>query len=260
MVKKYSKEVYDYVARHVKGRTIHELVQMTNKALGTDFTAAKMQAYKRNYRLKSEIKYNGHKEKSKLYPPEIAEFIRMNAPGMYNKELTELINKTFDTNYSVNQIDCYKTNHHISSGLTGRFEKGHTPANKGKKMNPEAYKKCSATMFKKGHVPQNHRPVGSERVGKDGYLEIKVAEPKLWKPKHVKIYEEHHGPVPKGHKVIFLDRNKRNFDIENLALVTNAQMARLNQNHRISEFPEITKAGIVLEKYKETVRNKIKKD
>ncbi len=114
-------------------------------------------------------------------------------------------------------------------------------------------------MFKKGHTPHNHRPVGSEREGKDGYIEIKVAEPKKWVSKHKAIYEKYYGPVPKGYKVIFLDRNMRNFNIENLACVSSAELARLNQNHRISEFPEITKAGIVLEKCKEVIRSKKKK-
>ena len=115
-------------------------------------------------------------------------------------------------------------------------------------------------MFKKGHMPHNHRPVRSEREGKDGYLEIKVAEPKKWVGKHKAIYEEHFGPVPKGYKVIFLDSNKRNFDINNLACVSSAELARLNQNHRISEFPEVTKTGIVLEKYRETIRQKRKEN
>lgn len=259
MVKKYNQEVYNFVASHVKGITCEELVNLTNKTFGTEFTVTKMQSYKRNHGLKSDLRCNGSC-KRKLFPDEIEKFIRANAPGMYNKDLTELVNKTFGTNYTKNQIDCYKTNHHISSGLTGYFEKGHVPKNKGKKMNPEQYKKCAGTMFKKGNIPHNHRPVGSERVGKDGYMQVKVAEPKKWKQKHVVIYEEHYGPIPKGNKVIFLDRNIRNFNIENLACVTSAELARLNQNHRISEFSEVTKAGIVLEKYRETIRQKRKEN
>lgn len=260
MVKKYNQEVYDFVASHVKGITCEELTRLTNEALGTNFTVTAMHSYKTNHKLTSGIRYNGSDKKKKLFPDEIDKFIRENAPGMYNKDLTELVNKTFGTNYTKNQVDCYKTNHHISSGLTGHFEKGHVPKNKGKKMSKSQYEKCADTMFKKGHMPHNHRPVGSEREGKDGYLEIKVAEPKKWVGKHKAIYEEHFGPVPKGYKVIFLDSNKRNFDINNLACVSSAELARLNQNHRISEFPEVTKTGIVLEKYRETIRQKRKEN
>ena len=260
MKKKYSDEVYDFISRHVKGRTIYELVQLTNETMGTNFTVSQMRSYKRNYHLKSDIRYNGNKG-SKLFPPEIVKFIRENALGRYNKELTELVNKTFKTNYKVNQIDRFKTNNKISSGLTGHFEKGHIPANKGKKMSAEQYKKCAGTMFKKGNTPHNYRPVGSERVdAKDGYIFVKIADPNKWKLKHVAIYEEHYGPVPKGYKVIFLDKNRRNFNIENLALVSNGEMAILNKNHRISEFPEVTKAGIALEKSKTAVKKRVNKD
>lgn len=259
MIVKYSREVYEFVAAHVKGITCEELTKLTNEKLGTNFTIKAMQSYKRNHNLQSGLRYNGS-NKRKLFPDKIAEFIRANAPGMYNKDLTELVNKTFGTNYSISQVDCYKANHHISSGLTGHFEKGHIPKNKGKKMSKNQYEKCAKTMFKKGNIPHNHRPVGSERESKDGYIEIKIAEPKRWIGKHKAIYEKHYGPVPKGYKVIFLDRNNRNFDIKNLACVSSAELARLNQNHRISEFPEITKAGIALEKYCEVIRRKRKEN
>lgn len=258
MKKKYSQEVYDFIAANVKGLSTEELVNLTNEKFNLDFTTARMHSYKRNHKLKSGIRYNGWRKRKKLFPEEIDKFIRENATGMYNKDLTELVNKTFGTNYTKNQIDCYKTNHHISSGLTGHFEKGHIPQNKGKKMSEEQYKKCAATMFKKGNIPHNYRPIGSERIGKDGYMQVKVADPHTWKQKHVMIYEEHYGPIPEGNKVIFLDRNIRNFDIENLACVTSAELARLNQNHRISTFPEVTKAGLTLERYKNEVRKKRK--
>ena len=45
-------------------------------------------------------------------------------------------------------------------------------------------------MFAKGNVPPNHRPVGSERISKDGYIEVKVAEPNKWRLKQRVVYEE----------------------------------------------------------------------
>src|SRR5688572_9070081 len=61
-----------------------------------------------------------------------------------------------------------------------RFKKGSTPRNKGKKMSKELYQKCSGTMFKKGRASLNKRPLGSIRLSKDGYLEIKTQEPNKW--------------------------------------------------------------------------------
>lgn len=259
-MKRYSKEIQDFIAANVKGRANEELANLTNKKFGTDFTASKMSSYKCNHNLKSGITYNGSDKKEKLFPDEIIEFMKTNAKGLYNNELKELVNKTFGTNYSILQIENVKHRHHISSGITGYFEKGHIPQNKGKKMSAEVYEKCAGTMFKKGNIPQNYRPVGSERISKDGYLQIKVAEPDKWQQKNVYIYEQYHNvKVPKGHKVIFLDGDIRNFDVNNLALVSNNEMCRLNQNHRVSKCADITKTNITLTKLEITIRDKMKK-
>lgn len=252
---KYNEDILKFVVNNVKGRTNEYLANMVNEKFGTEFTASSMNAYKANHKLKSGIRYNGSDKKPRLFSPEITEFIRKNVKGLYNAELTDLVNKTFKTCYNVDQIGNYKMRLHISSGLTGYFEKGHVPANKGKKMSPEQYEKSKATMFKKGHKNANERPVGGERVdGKDGYTYVKVANPNVWKLKHVMIWESVHGPVPVGHNVIFLDSNRQNFDIENLAIVSKSINARLNQNNRRSNYAEVTKAGIALEQYKDLIR------
>lgn len=53
------------------------------------------------------------------------------------------------------------------SGTAHRFPKGHVPANKGRKMNAGVYAKVSATMFKKGHMPDNTLYDGAESIRKD---------------------------------------------------------------------------------------------
>ena len=113
--------------------------------------------------------------------------------------------------------------------IAARFPKGHIPGNKGKKMSPEVYSKVAKTMFKKGRTPHNHREVGSERINKDGYIEIKVAEPNRWKPKHRIVWEQAHGAIPKGYNVQFKNHNTLDCRIENLYLISKAdQMAKEN--------------------------------
>ena len=89
-------------------------------------------------------------------------------------------------------------------------------------------------------------PVGTERTNTDGYVEIKIADPNKWKGKHRIIWEETHGPIPKGHVVIFADGNRRNFDPDNLLLVSRAQLARMNQTHLIKNDAELTKTGVIV--------------
>lgn len=49
-----------------------------------------------------------------------------------------------------------------------------------------------------------------------------------WMKKHQWVYEQHHGPIPKGCAVLFADGDSRNFDPDNLVCVTRAQRMRLN--------------------------------
>ena len=41
-------------------------------------------------------------------------------------------------------------------------------------------------------------------------------KPPYWLPKQRKIYEDVHGQIPNGCFVIFLDKNKKNYNIDNL--------------------------------------------
>lgn len=129
--------------------------------------------------------------------------------------------------------------------IATQFKKGMVPYNKGKKMSPELYTKCAATMFKKGQTPVNHRPVGSERVSVDGYVEVKVAEPNKWRLKHRVVWEEAHGSIPPGHNIQFRDGNRQNLSLDNLYMISRAeQCAKENSFH--ARYPEELKAVIRL--------------
>ena len=45
---------------------------------------------------------------------------------------------------------------------------------------------------------------------------------------------------------MFLDRDKSNFYINNLILISRNQLRTLNQNDLIKDDPELTKSGIIL--------------
>ncbi|HRH68888.1 MAG TPA: HNH endonuclease signature motif containing protein [Flavobacteriales bacterium] len=111
-----------------------------------------------------------------------------------------------------------------------RFQKGLLVWNKGKKMRIDVFDRCKATMFKKGQVSNNKKPIGTEVLDPDGYRKRKVSEGLMpnqrnWKLVHVILWEQHHGPVPPGHVVTFLDLDKTNIVIENLECITKAERA-----------------------------------
>lgn len=184
------------------------------------------------------------------YTDEQLDFIRGNIKKMTWKELTKLFNKTYGTNLSYKALMSAGKRHGIKTGRVSQFQKGHEPWNKGLKGINFGGKE---TQFKPGHRPHTWLPIGSERITKDGYVEVKVRDIrggqyyKNWKGKHVLIWEQYHGrPVPPGHAVIFADGNKRNFDPDNLLLVSRAQLVRMNQLGLVKNDVRLTRTGIII--------------
>lgn len=143
--------------------------------------------------------------------------------------------------------------------MAARFQKGHIPANKGKRMSPEQYAKCAGTMFKKGQPCWNHKEVGSERVNVDGYIEVKVAEPNKWRLKHRVVWEQVNGEIPRSHNVQFKNHDPLDCRIENLYLISKAdQMGK--ENSYMAKYPKdlqdiIRLKGVVNRAIHKAVRN-----
>lgn len=78
---------------------------------------------------------------------------------------------------------------------------------------------------------------------------VKVAEPNKWRMKHILIWEKEHGPVPKTHSVLFLDQNKGNFSLDNLKLVSKAEVLFFNQ-HGASHVKEVNESKLLIAKVK----------
>jgi hypothetical protein len=151
-----------------------------------------------------------------------------NVPGGTHAGIAAAFNAAFPgRGITAGRVKSYIANNKLDTGRTARFEPGAAPANKGRRqaewMTPEGLERCRATRFKPGHAPGNTHPVGAEVWRPDGYLWRKVAEdspPRLgWRQVHRLLWEEHHGPVPDGHRVFFRDGDRTNIQIGNLILV-----------------------------------------
>lgn len=155
-----------------------------------------------------------------IFNNEHQKFIYNNALGARNEELTRMLNEKFRSKFTVGQVKKFKNAHHISSGL----------------------KSCNV-------------PIGSERISK-GYILVKISEPNVWKEKHRVVFENVHGEIPKGYKIIFLDGDKSNCNIENLRLIKDCEMAYLNKMGYTGINKEFTEVAVNLAKLKSAVGGK----
>ena len=163
---------------------------------------------------------------------EMTAFLLDYIPGHSLDQIQSEFKDKFGITLTKAQVGGFKSKHNILQGTKGgQFQKGQVSWNKGKKMTPEQYAKCSRTMFKKGQQVHNHKEVGSERISVDGYIEIKVAEPNHWRLKHRVIYEQHYGiKLSSNDVIIFVDGNRLNLDIDNLERLSRSELVRLNQD------------------------------
>lgn len=200
----------------------------------------------------------------RLFTYEQEKFIKENVKGTLTADLTDLVNETFGTSYKVSQVRNLKNRRRWCSGLTTHFKKGHKPFNKGLKqtdyMTAEQIDKTKATRFKKNSVPPNWKEIGSTRISKEGYLEIKVSDLKgneNYKSYHRLIYEKHHGvKIKDDEAVVFLDQNKMNFSIDNLKLVKQRQLGKFNKEYAKMKHPELNEQILNLIKFELTIADK----
>jgi hypothetical protein len=104
----------------------------------------------------------------------------------------------------------------------------------------------------KGREKYEPYPALTERTDRRGYVKIKNAAGK-WVYKHTFLYEREHGKAPEGHIVIFLDGNRNNFEIENLALVNRAEQIKLTKLGLRFDDPALTQTGIAIIKHKNKI-------
>lgn len=147
-------------------------------------------------------------------------------------------------------------------GAQTRFKKGNIPHTKGRRveewMSPEGQANSAKTRFKKGSRPVNYRPVGSERINVEGYVEVKVAEGKPWRHKQRVVWEEAHGKLPSDVVVSFKDGNKQNCELDNLYLATKADKLReVSVNNYPDDVREVIHMRAVLRRHINTQKRKI---
>lgn len=128
-----------------------------------------------------------------------------------------------------------------STGRTGCFEKGAVPHNKGIPCAPGTggrHPNARRSQFKAGQEPHNTHYLGHERVSKDGYVEISVAETnphtgyeRRYVLKHRWVWEQANGPLPEGYALKCLG-DRLNTDPSNWEAIPRAMLPRLAGGNR----------------------------
>lgn len=128
-------------------------------------------------------------------------------------------------------------------GEAHRFPTGHTPANKGLRRPGWTAGRMAESQFKTGNrsgrAAQIYQPIGTERISKDGYLERKTNDnmplQKRWRGVHLLMWEAINGPLPPGHCLVFINRDRSDIRLDNLQLITRRENMLRNTVHNLPQ-------------------------
>jgi hypothetical protein len=126
-------------------------------------------------------------------------------------------------------------------GAKWRFQPGHMPFNKGLRRPGWSPGRMKETQFKRGVrrgcAVMLYKPIGTERISKDGYLERKVNDAlplqKRWRFVHLLVWESANGPVPRGHAITFRNGDKTDIRLDNLTCIPRRALMARNSVHNL---------------------------
>lgn len=186
----------------------------------------------------------------KLWTPEEIELLQKIYPDRPTKEVAKILGRSLSSVYGrVGFLGISKSDEYMKaslavlsaklqkSGKAHRFKKGQKSWNAGKKGLH--FPGSEKGHFKKGQLPSGTLYDGAitvrlyktgHRGNKRPYKFIRIAKAR-WREYHLHVWEQHHGPIPKGMRVCFKDGDSMNCDIANLELLTAQQAgAKMSTN------------------------------
>lgn len=196
--------------------------------------------------------------KRQFWTPTEEDYLREHYPSQLTAAIAAHLNRTIGKVYArAKKLGLAKTAEYIQDpnnrcrllsghdfGKQTRFKKGQVPVNKGLRRPGWHRGRMQETQFKKGErsgiAAKNWVPIGTVLPDTDGYLRIKLREAqygkeptgfgntKVWPMYGRYLWEQHNGPIPPKHMVVFKDGNRANCVLENLELRSMADNARRN--------------------------------
>lgn len=254
--KAYTKEQLDFLRVGYTSMTVENLTRAFNAEFDETKTTVAIKSILHKNAIKCGRDYGERLiPRYRIYSDEHLDFLRENFKTQEISELTKSFNAHFGLDKTRQEIHALMSRKKIRANRTGHFAPGHKPWN----AETKGKTKKNKTSFKPGQLPPRTKPLGYEREGKDGYMEVKVSDTyPFFQYKHVKIYIENFGPVPNGHCVIFKDSDIRNFEPANLEAVSRAELLRLNRNGYKKHHPNIKPAVLALSKLQVKTQERLK--
>ena len=173
------------------------------------------------------------------------EFLVKHVRGKTFATLTMLFNKRFKTVFPERKIVSFCGKNGLRNGLPAGGQRAGISKRKDQKGMPF---EIGAEIIRKNTLRGKKREIVFIKVSNKGYTsDIGIG---TWKRKHVFIWEQAYGKVPRGYNVVFLDGNKHNFQLDNLAIATVTEIRLLSEYKLWFNDIEATKTGLAVVRHR----------
>lgn len=226
---RYTEEEKQYLRKNINKYTYRELADVFNLKFKTvvswesiaKFCNKQMKMYKNKAEYKCQHNFSSREK----------QFLRDNINKYTYRQLTELFNAQFGTNLKEHSISdmCLKRMG-VRRDKPFKFSKGRKdfvytcPIGTESRIGDEVFVKV-ANNYHEGRTPSK---------GSDSN----------WKRKQVLIYERAHGEISRGNLIIFLDKNRNNFNVDNLYCTTREVNFMMAKNRWYTTDREVTLVAI----------------
>ena len=205
-----TKEIKEYLRVNASKHIIDELIPLLYIEFGVEYKKEQLRKIL-NY---NKIPYK--RVEMRKYNPKQKEYLLKISQDYTPRQLMEITNKKFGSNYTFKEFHVYLRTNKI----------------------PFKYEDA-----KKSHTKGKEYPLGSLGMNK-GMVTIKVGKHK-WIPKQRYIYEQYYGVKLKPNQfVIFLDGDRTNYNIDNLRVVDNKVAGYIGNYNLRSKNKQLSELGL----------------
>ena len=181
----FNAEQEAYLKSIYKGKTNREISKKMNEKYGTSFNEYQIRWYKTKHNLRSF---------EPLFTEDIVQYIKNNRYGKMHKELTDEVNKIFNTRFSYKQVSQFLRDHKMPTGVLRARPKIHEEGDSFERKDGHVYIKVNGKIRKK-----------SRYIIEQSGIELQSTD-----------------------FVKFLDGNQKNCNRENLVVVHKEEKGHLN--------------------------------
>ena len=212
----WAEEQIRYIKRIAKGNKKKIILEKVNKKFNLNLNINQLNNCMNNRGIKAKIKH--------VWTDEQVEYLKKIAEGTPRKEIVKKLNDKFNLNLTILQVrDCMN-----ARGIRNNIDKRFSAESGGNRC-------------------QQEKPIGTISRWECGYARIKTGDNE-WEFIQRYVWRKHHGEIPPGHSVIFLDGNTDNYNIENLALGNRNELMKYNSTKLDSDDQELNRVTVNLAK------------